>query len=72
MLSHDLQWYYPEKISEALKLIKKDGVILHAGGTRLLKTEARNIKGLVDISLLKLNYIKKDGKNFYHLDQKEE
>jgi CO/xanthine dehydrogenase FAD-binding subunit len=63
MLSHDLQWYYPEKISEALKLIKKDGVILHAGGTRLLKTEARNIKGLVDISLLKLNYIKKEGKN---------
>ena len=25
MMSHDLQWYYPEKISEALKLIKKEG-----------------------------------------------
>jgi CO/xanthine dehydrogenase FAD-binding subunit len=63
MMSHDLQWYYPEKLSEALKLIKKDGVILHAGGTRILKTEARNLRGLVDISKLKLNYIRKEGKN---------
>ncbi|MDR3609350.1 MAG: FAD binding domain-containing protein [Ignavibacteriaceae bacterium] len=63
MMSHDLQWYYPEKISEALKLIKKDGIILHAGGTRILKTEARHLKGLVDISRLKLNYIRKEGKN---------
>jgi CO/xanthine dehydrogenase FAD-binding subunit len=63
MLSHDLQWYFPEKISEALKLIKKDGVILHAGGTRILKTEARNLKGLVDISRLRLNYIRKEGKD---------
>jgi len=63
MMSHDLQWYYPEKISEALKLIKKEGVILHAGGTRILKTEARNLKGLVDISRLPLNYIRKEGKD---------
>lgn len=62
-MSHDLQWYYPEKISEALKLIKKEGVILHAGGTRILKTEARNLKGLVDISRLRLNYIRKEEKN---------
>ena len=61
MMSHDLQWYYPEKISEALKLIKKEGVILHAGGTRILKTEARNLKGLVDISRLRLNHIHKEG-----------
>ena len=63
MLSHDLQWYYPEKISEALKLIKKEGVILHAGGTRILKTQPRNLKGFVDISGLGLNYIQKKGKN---------
>jgi CO/xanthine dehydrogenase FAD-binding subunit len=63
MMSHDLQWYYPEKISEALKLIKKEGVILHAGGTRILKTEARNLKGLVDINRLRLNYIRKEEKN---------
>jgi CO/xanthine dehydrogenase FAD-binding subunit len=63
MMSHDLQWYYPEKISEALKLIKKEGVILHAGGTRILKTEARNLKGLVDISRLNLNHIRKEGKD---------
>ncbi len=62
-MSHDLQWYYPEKISEALKLIKKEGIILHAGGTRILKTEARNLKGLVDISHLRLNHIRKEGKN---------
>jgi len=63
MLSHDLQWYYPEKISDALKLIKKEGVILHAGGTRILKTQPRNLKGFVDISGLGLNYIQKKGKN---------
>lgn len=63
MLSHDLQWYYPEKISEALKLIKNEGVILHAGGTRILKTQPRNLKGFVDISGLGLNYIQKKGKN---------
>jgi CO/xanthine dehydrogenase FAD-binding subunit len=63
MLSHDLKWYYPEKLSEALKLIKKEGVILHAGGTRILKTEARNIKGFVDISRLPLNYIRNEDKN---------
>ena len=62
-MSHDLQWYYPEKISEALKLIKKEGIILHAGGTRILKTEALNLKGLVDISNLRLNHIRKEGKN---------
>lgn len=62
MMSHDLQWYYPEKISEALKLIKKEGVILHAGGTRILKTQPRNLKGFVDISGLGLNYIQKKGK----------
>jgi CO/xanthine dehydrogenase FAD-binding subunit len=64
MLSHDLQWYYPEKISEALKLIKKEGVIIHAGGTRILKTQPRNLKGFVDISGLGLNFIQKKGKNF--------
>jgi len=63
MLSHDLQWYYPEKISEALKLIRNEGVILHAGGTRILKTQPRNLKGFVDISGLGLNYIQKKGKN---------
>ncbi len=63
MLSHDLQWYYPEKISDALKLIKKEGVILHAGGTRILKTQPRNLKGFVDISGLGLNNISKKGKN---------
>src|SRR5664279_4323650 len=63
MLSHDLQWYFPEKISEALKLIKKEGVILHAGGTRILKTQPRNLKGFVDISGLGLNNIQIKGKN---------
>ena len=63
MLPHDLQWFYPEKISEALKLIKKEGVILHAGGTRILKTEPRNLKGFVDISALGLNNIQVKGKN---------
>jgi CO/xanthine dehydrogenase FAD-binding subunit len=63
MLPHDLQWFYPGKISEALKLLNKEGVILHAGGTRILKTQARNLKGFVDINGLGLNSIQVKGKN---------
>jgi CO/xanthine dehydrogenase FAD-binding subunit len=59
MISQNITWYFPEKISEAYKLIKKDGVILHAGGTRILKTNQPNLKGLVDIGNLKLNKIEK-------------
>ena len=57
MLPKELKWYFPESIEEAGKLIKQPGVFLHAGGTRILKTQPKAIEGLVDISGLGLNYI---------------
>ena len=65
MLSNEIQWYFPSNIKEALKLIKQPGVILHAGGTRILKTQTKSVKGLVDISGLDLNYIHEKGKSFH-------
>ncbi len=61
MLPENIQWYFPSTINEASKLIKKQGTILHAGGTRILKTDTKSIKALVDISKLGLNYIKGKG-----------
>jgi len=58
MLPENVQWYFPSTLREASKLIQKEGIILHAGGTRILKTQTKSIKGLVEISGLGLNYIK--------------
>ena len=65
MLPNEIQWYFPSNIKEALKLIKQPGVILHAGGTRILKTQTKSVKGLVDIGGLDLNYIHEKGKSFH-------
>ena len=67
MLPNSIQWYFPTKVKEAAKLIQKNGVILHGGGTKILEPQPRSsIKGLVDISALGLNYIKVTG-NTVHI-----
>lgn len=58
MFNDNLKWYFPASIPKAVNLIKQPGVILHGGGTRILKTQSKSIVGLVDIGSLKLNYIK--------------
>jgi CO/xanthine dehydrogenase FAD-binding subunit len=65
MLPNEIQWYFPTNLNEAIKLINQQGVILHAGGTRILKTQTQSIKGLVDIDALKLNYIRRKNKVFH-------
>ena len=58
MLPNNIDWYYPTKIKEAARLIQKNGIILHGGGTKILEPQPRSsIKGLVDISALGLDYI---------------
>lgn len=57
MLHQNLEWFFPHQIEEAAKLITQQGVILHGGGTRILKTSSKSIKGLVDVGKLNLNYI---------------
>ncbi len=57
MLNQNLEWFFPHTVDEAVKLIAHQGVILHGGGTRILKTSPKSIKGLVDIGKLNLNFI---------------
>ena len=66
MLPNEIQWYFPTRLNEAVKLINQQGVILHAGGTRILKTQTQSIKGLVDIDGLELKYIQRKNK-FFHI-----
>ncbi len=65
LLNNRIRWYFPDTPDEAAKLIKQQGIILHAGGTRILKTQTKSIKGLVDIGGLKLNYIKQRKKEYH-------
>jgi len=51
-----LRWYFPEKLDEAVELLKEDGVVPHAGGTGLLRRGVQGIKGFVDLGRLPLNY----------------
>ena len=49
-----------------MKLIKKKGIILHAGGTKILEPQPRSsVKGLVDVAGLGLNYIMTKGKTIH-------
>jgi len=57
MLHQNLEWFFPHTTEEAVKLISQQGIILHGGGTRILKTSPKSIKGLVDVGKLKLNFI---------------
>jgi CO/xanthine dehydrogenase FAD-binding subunit len=66
MLLSDIRWYFPDTVKEAVKLITKPGIILHAGGTKILEPQPRSsIKGLVDISGLGLNYIRPHGNTIH-------
>jgi len=66
MLPNTIQWYFPTTVKEATKLIRKNGIILHGGGTKILEPQPRgSIKGLVDIGGLGLNYVKAVGKTIH-------
>lgn len=66
MLPANIQWYYPTRVKEAVALIRKNGIILHGGGTKILEPQPRgSIKGLVDISALGLNYIRMTGETVH-------
>jgi CO/xanthine dehydrogenase FAD-binding subunit len=67
MLPNNIQWYFPTKVKEAARLVQKDGIILHGGGTKILEPQPRSsIRGLVDIAGLGLGYIKTTG-NTVHI-----
>ncbi|MGE5401780.1 MAG: FAD binding domain-containing protein [Ignavibacteriales bacterium] len=65
MLPENLKWEFPDSVDQAVRLISKPGTILHAGGTRILKTYSGSVKCLVDTGNLNLNYINFIDNAFY-------
>ncbi len=62
MLSNLQRYYRPKSISEALALLQKNSgtILIISGGTKLVLSQNDTVHELVDISSLKLNYIKED------------
>ena len=57
----ELIWYFPNSIEELKEIVQEEGVVVHGGGTGLLRGDIRRYKGLVDLGKLGLSYIKNDG-----------
>jgi CO/xanthine dehydrogenase FAD-binding subunit len=55
-----IKWYYTDSLAEASSLLRDNNVLPHGGGTNLVTRELSNIDGLLDLSKLKLNYIKQE------------
>lgn len=52
-----LNWYYPETLADAEKLIRQKSIHVHGGGTGLLLRKLSAIDGLIELSRLHLNSI---------------
>ncbi len=52
----EISWYFPRTIEEVNVLLEKDGVIPHGGGTSILRSNMKGIKGLIDLHYLPLKY----------------
>ena len=58
----EINWYFPRTIEEVSSLLKKERVIPHGGGTYILRSNMKRIKGLIDLHYLPLKFyhIRKD------------
>ncbi|MGE5353451.1 MAG: FAD binding domain-containing protein [Acidobacteriota bacterium] len=65
MLPENLQWEFPRSAEKAARMVMRPGAILHAGGTRILKTCPASVKLLVDVGGLGLNYINFIDNSYY-------
>lgn len=65
MLPENLEWEFPSSVEKAAQILRRPGAILHAGGTRILKTCPRSVKLLIDVGGLGLNYINCTDNAFY-------
>lgn len=52
-----ITWYYPDNPAKAAGLSESDKVFLHSGGTGLLMSDLKGVKGLVDLNRLPLKTI---------------
>jgi len=55
----EIQWYYPESLDQLPELLAGEGVVPHGGGTGILRTGLKQIKGFVDTSRLGLKFLEK-------------
>lgn len=65
MLPENLEWEFPHSVEKAAQLLRRPGAMLHAGGTRILKTCPKSVKLLIDVGGLGLNYINYTDDAFY-------
>ena len=52
----EINWYFPSTIEEVKDLLKKERVIPHGGGTHILRSNMKRIKGLIDLHYLPLKF----------------
>ncbi len=53
-------WHRPERLDEAIDLLVRGKVVPHAGGTGLMTAGSDKVEGMVDLSLLPLDEMKKE------------
>ena len=57
----ELNWYFPENIQELQEILHKEGVVLHGGGTGLLRGDIRRYRGIADLGRLGLSFVRENG-----------
>lgn len=55
-----IKWYYTESLDEASSLLRDKNILPHGGGTHLNNIDLLHVNGLLDLSKLKLNYIRQE------------
>jgi CO/xanthine dehydrogenase FAD-binding subunit len=50
----EIQWYFPETLEEAERILAQEGVLPHGGGTGILRGGFGQIRGLMDVGRLPL------------------
>ena len=56
----EIAWYFPEKLEQVPELLKIEGVRPHGGGTFLLRGGMTKVKGLIELSHLPLQYVRRE------------
>lgn len=61
MLQKDLKWHFPSQVSEVADILAAEpNAVFHAGGTAILRIGSPSVTGMIDLSGLGLDYIKKE------------
>lgn len=61
MLQKDLKWHYPSQVAEVADILAAEpNAVFHAGGTAILRIGSPSVSGMIDLSGLGLDYIKKE------------